>query len=349
MINKLTLKNFQAHKNSSLEFVNGLNVITGQSDQGKSSIIRALYWLFFNKPSGKEFISWNESKCLVKIVTESGEIARIRTKKDNRYRINKQNFDAVRSAVPDEIKDIINITQTNLQLQDEPLFLISQQPGEIARQLNDVVGLTKVDSSLQYVNKIIRKENTAINFLEQDIADKKTELLKYKNLKTAINLWDRNFKKETQFEELSQKILKLNQLIINIEKLSPVLEIENTVNQIVKIFNSAKKLHTKIINAESKIQSIEQLLFKYGHANKLLNIKKPLILKLDSKFSTYKKYLDKITKLQIAQKQIAQLISKLDYYNQEIKKHSIKKKEFEKQLNDLKKEVKVCPICNRTF
>ncbi|MCK9524299.1 MAG: AAA family ATPase, partial [Limnochordia bacterium] len=39
MIEKLTLKNFQSHKHSELEFAPGLNAIIGQSDSGKSALL----------------------------------------------------------------------------------------------------------------------------------------------------------------------------------------------------------------------------------------------------------------------------------------------------------------------
>ena len=42
MIKKIIMKNFESHENSEIEFSGGLNLIIGQSNQGKSSIVRAL-------------------------------------------------------------------------------------------------------------------------------------------------------------------------------------------------------------------------------------------------------------------------------------------------------------------
>ena len=44
MLKKLILKNFQSHSDSELEFDKGINVICGNSDSGKSSIIRSFIW-----------------------------------------------------------------------------------------------------------------------------------------------------------------------------------------------------------------------------------------------------------------------------------------------------------------
>jgi len=52
MIKKLILKNFQIHKKLVLEFDEKITVIKGSNDSGKSSIIRAIYWIFYNQPTG---------------------------------------------------------------------------------------------------------------------------------------------------------------------------------------------------------------------------------------------------------------------------------------------------------
>jgi exonuclease SbcC len=61
-IKKLSLRNFQSHRETDLEFSPGLNIIVGPSDQGKSAIIRALRWLFYNEPRGTGFIRVGETR-----------------------------------------------------------------------------------------------------------------------------------------------------------------------------------------------------------------------------------------------------------------------------------------------
>ena len=57
VISSLTLENFQSHKESKIVFDKGLTVIIGQTDQGKSAIIRALKWVLYNEPRGTDFIT----------------------------------------------------------------------------------------------------------------------------------------------------------------------------------------------------------------------------------------------------------------------------------------------------
>jgi DNA repair exonuclease SbcCD ATPase subunit len=51
MILSLHLVNFETHKDSLIEFSPGMNVIRGSTDQGKSTIRRALTYVVFKKRS----------------------------------------------------------------------------------------------------------------------------------------------------------------------------------------------------------------------------------------------------------------------------------------------------------
>ena len=52
MIKSVELKNFQSHNQSRLEFCDGVNIIVGASDSGKSAILRGLFWVLYNNPNG---------------------------------------------------------------------------------------------------------------------------------------------------------------------------------------------------------------------------------------------------------------------------------------------------------
>jgi exonuclease SbcC len=88
-LRKLTVENFQSHEHSEVIFGPGLNVIVGPSDFGKSALVRALRWLFYNEPRGANFISAWASTCCVTVEMDDGtKIARLRStagKKENQY------------------------------------------------------------------------------------------------------------------------------------------------------------------------------------------------------------------------------------------------------------------------
>ena len=67
MISKIKIKNFRSHKNTEIELSSGVNIICGDNDLGKSTILRALNWVNNNKPSGDSYITHGKNKSTVSI------------------------------------------------------------------------------------------------------------------------------------------------------------------------------------------------------------------------------------------------------------------------------------------
>ena len=69
MINSVVVRNFQIHKKTSIEFVSGVNIISGTSDNGKSSLIRAMRWVIENRPQGFYFKRWESPETALTAVS----------------------------------------------------------------------------------------------------------------------------------------------------------------------------------------------------------------------------------------------------------------------------------------
>ena len=54
ILKKLVLENWKSFQNRELEFTEGINLIEGDNYAGKSSLIQALYYIFFGKTLFKE-------------------------------------------------------------------------------------------------------------------------------------------------------------------------------------------------------------------------------------------------------------------------------------------------------
>ena len=71
MIQSIRLQNFQSHKDSYLRFSNGINIISGQSNNGKTSLLRGLNWVITNRPQGiafKSIFSDKKEICRVSLI-----------------------------------------------------------------------------------------------------------------------------------------------------------------------------------------------------------------------------------------------------------------------------------------
>ena len=138
MIKKIWLKNFQSHENTHLEFEKGINSIIGNSDSGKTAIIRALLWVFTNRPLGDSIISnWADEVAVGVRFSEGVEIIRRRNKDFNGYILKNRDkqleFKAIGTDVPEEIRQVINMNSINIQKQFDSPFLLADTPGEVAR------------------------------------------------------------------------------------------------------------------------------------------------------------------------------------------------------------------------
>lgn len=179
MIIRIELHNFQSHKDTVIDFTSGVNVITGESDNGKSAIIRAVRWVVENQPSGTDKVnsSWNDSfknPLSVRIYTEDGWVERIRIKGRNGYTVCKGDgkpveLSAVGRNVPPEVTNFFNLSDVNFQWQLDPPYLLSKTSGEASRYLNEIVHLDSIDSLMSIADSDKRGLVSEQKTVEDDI------------------------------------------------------------------------------------------------------------------------------------------------------------------------------------
>lgn len=183
MIHQLHIQNFKSHKETSLEFSEGLNIIVGGTDTGKSAIVQALRWLMINRPTGDTFRStWGGiTSVSVHLMDDDIGIQRKKTDKVNSYGYLfhdvEEEFKAIRSDVPEEIARFLNMNEINLQTQFQSHFLLSKSAGEVASHFNRVAHLDKIDLGIANINKGLRTIQRDIRSYE-NLYEIKTEELK---------------------------------------------------------------------------------------------------------------------------------------------------------------------------
>lgn len=173
----LTIENFQSHEKTRLKLHQGINALVGDSDCGKSAVMRALLWCITNAPQGVAHVSnWAKNKkgdikerCEVCVSASGGVVTRTRSKDENGYTLDDggsdaRKFSALRTDVPAEVADALNIGPVNIQRQLDPPFLISATPGEAARYINSLVDLQVIDEALSIVNGMNRDTANELKF-----------------------------------------------------------------------------------------------------------------------------------------------------------------------------------------
>ncbi|CDN35253.1 AAA family ATPase [Bacillus thuringiensis] len=225
-INEIFVEGFQSHTNSHFNLGNGLNVITGPSDSGKTSIIRAVRWVAFNEPQGEAFVNESVGQATVTIHMDNGIIiSKHRRKGKTSYRIQTDPGDAgsvfEKSEVPEEVKQLLGITKQtfgdfvtalNFAFQLEAPFLISETPSSGAKVLGKLAGTEAVDLAVKSVSKDTYAARQERLLAEKEIERLAGNLLEYldvddkvQQLKTAESLME-------HAEELHKKKEALNEI-----------------------------------------------------------------------------------------------------------------------------------------
>ena len=352
MIDAIELENFQSHQQTILEFDPGVNVIKGRSHSGKSSIIRGLEWLFFNRPRGEGFKSHFASKddpVSVGATFMSGQwIVRTKDYTTNGYLSEHHTLKAFKTDVPKEITDISIIGPINLQKQGDPYFLIGETPGQAGKKLNEFVGLEIIDDVRSKVTQKINKNNVKLKITVEGIDKTSDDLLKFDHLVPAELLvvqiekhkrsYDQRFVEAEILEDIYNKLIQSQN---DIQTIKNKLKIEPQYHHIVAQIEKNKQLKSKYEVVEDTISSIYLINESAQRARIALSMEKELeSIKSDQKqaaemrlkrFNLSEAY----SGIRFAQKFISTQASKLKI---DLKRHS----ELQKQLE---KELDYCPKC----
>lgn len=349
MLKNLHLENFQIHKDSGFELSPGINVFIGDSDQGKSSIARALYWLFFNRPSGQDFMRDGAKSCSVTAQTEDHKIQRIRNKKRNSYKIDGSSFDATRTDVPQEVKQLIPFTSTNIQMQFDQPFMLSLSPSDVARKVNSMTGLDQIDSSLKHINGVIRKQSGEEKHLRQEINDKEQQLKIYDGLDEIKELNTQYDQRQQELEELDDKLNQLTTILTKLDQMLLVLNIQSKIDNVGESFSeldetlidldSSKAKRKEISKTEKSLSNIKSKIDIYSKNQKQIE---KLMNDLDEKAVSLKD-------LRQEQAKIEKTIKRLSQTDKKLKKSERAFEKIEFDFEQMKEELGVCPLCERPF
>lgn len=199
-INKIEIENFQSHAKTTVEFSEtGLNAITGASDSGKSAIIRALRWVFYNEPKGSEFIRHGESRATVTVhFSDGSSITRTRTHSDaGSYVIRdaggtEKEFKGFGTNMPIDVANTHQMPRVelapgmerplNFSYQLDGHFLLSESAGTRAATIGRLTGVHIVDAAIKEKKRELTNLTKDINASQKRVEDLDEQLLAYDDL-----------------------------------------------------------------------------------------------------------------------------------------------------------------------
>lgn len=349
MFEKLIIRNFQSHQKSVLNFHEGVNVIIGQSDSGKTAIIRALRWLIWNRPGGDSFRSTWGGSTIVKLKLHDDdhddvEISRSKYTAGNEYWIDDEKYVAFGTDTPEEIQTLLNVDSVNLQSQLDAPFLLSESPGSIASHFNKVAHLDQIDTSLKKVQSWLNDINRKTVSAEEDVITLQSEMEGYKYLeKMEIDI-EVLEEMNTRFENSRQYIYKLDKLRIDIVNTEAAIQTynerikpEQEVDTILDLYNEVKVKENSLIGLKMFISETVSINTKITAAKELLLIEDDVDIILG--------LMDKANTLKVKQIPLDRLIN--DIY--QTKDDYLRKVTYqEKCIMEFTESMpEICPLCDQ--
>lgn len=254
-IKKIVLRNFQSHSYTSIELSPKINIFLGKGNRGKSAIIRALKWVFFNEPQGTGFIKKGETFASCSVTLDNDyTIIRERSDKINRYvlispdnkRVEYSNFGR---EIPSDIKKILKIetlpiengTKLTPQIKDqmETVYLIDETPSTLHSTLLTISGGQTVDEAIKSLSLDLERLNRREKDLKREIEEKENNLKNYEGV-----------------DEKKSEILKIKDEIDILKKLE---DRKNKLEKIIGNYNELKKQSEEVNLYFSKLKNIDEI------------------------------------------------------------------------------------------
>lgn len=286
-ITSVTLKNFQAHKDTTVQFDKGLNIIVGESNNGKTSILRGILWAIDNQPLGNDFIMAGENDCSVTINFSDGTyIERGRTVKNTGYyqiryiddngKYIDQTYRGFTNAVPVEVSNVhqmpkVNITKDiethlNVLSQLDGPFLLTESPLVKASAIGRITGTHVIDAAIKESNKTIQSNRKLAKSYSEDLQQKENERKQLPDIKSMEAFAKKYAYIVKYITKLNDSVIKLNANLQQINQYQQQMmqgkercERLKKVAALLPIIQTAKDKFNKVMFLHGKLTKYQEL------------------------------------------------------------------------------------------
>ena len=371
-IKSVRLFNFQNHRDNIFYLADGLNILTGSNDNGKSAIARALDFALNNNKSG-DIVRYNQKECFVEIHFFDGSMLKRSAAPDNRVEFKYKDdpkatvYKSFGNKLPDEVKKFLGYPPISNELgplnysnQNNKNFLIDQSPAHLPFIISDLVGVADLETASKNLFSEVDRYSKDAAKIEKEINSLETDLEQYKNLDDDIEkhnnlkiILDNIDDEKTKIDSLQKAVDDVNNIVSRIRKARKELklntEIVNTLSESVK---KIEKEHNSLFNTLSEYNALKSIIHKIKKYKKEIEQYNKLE---DEEFLTIIKSaennINQISNIETNNTKFDSLKTSIDNKKQEISDIVIFIETNTKELDDLYIEIKnlnlLCIECNK--
>lgn len=365
---KVKIKNYQAIKDAELEFVPGVNVIVGSTNNGKSSIIRAIQGAI-NNQGGSGFINYDAEEAVVTINNNEDTLIWTKSKKQGKssYNINNEELTKIGQKQLPEVADLLNMHevevglerfQINFWKQMEKPFLVDKTAYQLfdfisqSKEQEFVAGLQNTATSeFKELNAEVNSLNIQIDSLTKQTTDL-TEEIKHLEI---INDFD--------IASLEKAIVVSNNIQNSINSYetynNEYYKIKEDLVKYTNVVDTCYENYQTIVDDISNLTLLENKISSYNKEESDLNKIAIAIKSIDVKINNLKEVAESISQLEKEVSEAQELYNKL---NTLFTKHSHTAIDLEAYKQDIAKQAKVikeseealekfdvCPLCGNNL
>lgn len=304
MLKSVRIRNYQSHKDTTIDLIEGTNVIIGASDTGKSALFRAINWVCTNRPLGDSFRSeWGGDTSVILETTDGHTIERIKGATRNEYIVDGQVLKAFGTEVPDIVSQVLQIDEASIRSQMDAPFLLASTPGEAARQLNTAASIDIIDTVITNLKRKQSQLNSGIEHNSKSIKDAQEQLQDYDNLLTIEGKLTKVEQEKKIENELRSRITSLSRIHSQGQALKtrvhgtayiiPALDKLSDIESLYKACKDRHTTHTKLITIVSTAGKLQEQITTSDNVNECLALQKQIAESYD-KFTVKKKELQNL-------------------------------------------------------
>ncbi|HCL4480226.1 TPA: metallophosphoesterase [Clostridium botulinum] len=294
-ITKIVLENFQSHESTILEISKGLNIFVGESCQGKSSILRALAWIFDNYgKNARRFIKKGKDFAKATIYLSNGYVISrvVEAKKTgkNGYEIYNPKTGEVEynnTKYLPVVQEILGFNKLvldsgkegrkgskrevpiNFMMQGSSWYFIGDNytSTDRANMMGSIYGTHYADAVIKDLEGDIKKVNSKLKDHNKELDKINKEIDNYKYLPKMKEVLDKAEKLQTEVVELIEK----KQKVVSLISLREAIEVKiNDRKKLIKSLESLEDTHIKLCFLKEDVK-------KRNEVEKLIKTKETII------------------------------------------------------------------------
>lgn len=367
-IKTIELFNFMNHVNTKIDLADGINLVTGSSDNGKSAIMRALYSVFLDKHDSG-WIRDGEKEYTVKITFVNGDtFERTKGKKNiltmTPFGGETKTAQSYGKDMPEDYRKFLGyIPETSdgplpFSLQKKDVFLVDKKELSLGQEISVLLQVDDLEKGASNLKKEITKYNTQTKELQSDKQKLETELEQFDDLDRKLKLVEDLDEILSVHKEMSDLMHRKQSTLLTCRDIYN--EVVNITTKLKQVKNVYKLLSTELLEIENQqlivdeknsmihdaitiIERIEEIekdkIVANEFVNGVLGQTVKLIVETDTIITNKRDMLDEVNSIEEETRSIDGFINTLQ---SEIENYD---REINTLIEKQKTTTSVCPTC----